>query len=60
MAANLQKVPCGICLTRKVTFSNNSVIYRDIELKFGMKTNFEPLTSESNIKSQYDVIMSLK
>ena len=28
----------------KVTFFNNSVNYEEIELKFGMKTNFEPLS----------------
>ena len=45
MATKLQKVPCKIWLNRKVKFLNNSVIFKDIELKFGMETNFGPLNS---------------
>ena len=40
MATKLQKVPCKIWLNRKVKFWNNSVIFKDIELEFGMETNF--------------------
>ena len=43
MATKLQKVPCKIWLNRKVKFLNNSVIFKDIELEFGMGTNFGPL-----------------
>ena len=46
MATKVQKVPCKIWLNRKVKFLNNSVILKDIELEFGMETNFEPLNSK--------------
>ena len=36
MVTKLQKVPCKILLNRKVKFFNNSVIFKDIELKFGI------------------------
>ena len=36
MATKLQKEPCKIWLNRKVKFLNNSVIFKDIELKFGI------------------------
>ena len=50
MATKLQKVPCKICLNRKVNFLNSSVIFKDIDLKFGMKTDLGPLNSKSNVK----------
>ena len=44
IATKLQKVPCKISLkNRKVKFLNNSVIFKDIELKFGMASNFGSL-----------------
>ena len=43
MATKLQKVPRKIWLNRKVKVLNNLVIFKDIELKFGMQTNFGPL-----------------
>ena len=58
MATKLQKVPCKIWLNRKVKFFNNSVIFKDIELEFGMETNFGPLNSKSNIKLEFDVIVT--
>ena len=42
MATKLQKVPCKISHNRKVKFLNNSVIFKDIELKFDIWTNFGP------------------
>ena len=57
MATKLQKVPCKIWLNRKVKFLNNSVIFKDIELEFGMETNVGPLNSKSNIKLEFDVIV---
>ena len=35
--------------------SEKSAIYRDIELKFGIRTNFGPLSSKSIIKFQSNV-----
>ena len=58
MATKLQKVPCEIWLNRKVKFLNNSVIFKDIELEFGMETNFGPLNSKSNINLEFDVIVT--
>ena len=58
MATKLQKVPCKIWLNRKVKFLNNSVILKDVELEFGMETNFGPLNSKSNIKLEFDVIVT--
>ena len=52
MATKLQKVPRKIWLQRKV---KNQAIFRDIELKFGIGTNFEPLSSKTIIKFQSDV-----
>ena len=49
MATKLQKVPRRIWLYAKVKFLNNSVIYKDIELKFGMESNFKTMSSKSNI-----------
>ena len=46
MGTKLQKVPCKIWLNRKVKFLNNSVIFKDIELEFGMDTNFGTLNSK--------------
>ena len=57
MTSKLQKVPCKIWLDRKEKFFNNSVIFKDIELKFGVDTNFGPLNSKINIKLEFDVIM---
>ena len=39
----ITKVSCRIWLNRTVKFLNNSVIFKDIELKFGGQTNFGPL-----------------
>ena len=58
MPTKLQKLPCKIWLNRKVKFFNNSVIFKDIELEFGMETNFGPLNSKSNIKLESDVIVT--
>ena len=38
--------------------SEKSAICRDIELKFGIGTNFGPLSSKTIIKFQFDVIMT--
>ena len=52
MATKLRKVPCKIWLNRKVKLLNNSVIFKDVELKFGMETNFGSLNgSMKNGKS---------
>ena len=58
MATKLQKVPDKIWLNRKMKFLNNSVIFKDIELKFGMETNFGQLNSKSNIKLEFDVTVT--
>ena len=58
MATKLQKVPCKIWLNRKVKFLNNSVIFKDIELEFGMEINFGPLNSKSNMNLEFDVIVT--
>ena len=39
-------------------FLNNSLIQKDITLKFGMTTNFGPPSSKSNIELQFDVIVT--
>ena len=44
-----QLVPRRIKLHREVKFLNNSVIYKNVELKFSMDTYSGPLISESNI-----------
>ena len=54
----ITKVPCKIWLNRKVKFLNNSVIFKDIELEFGMETNFGPLNPKSNINLEFDVIVT--
>ena len=38
--------------------SEKSAICKDIELKFGIETNFGPLSSKTNINFQSDVIMT--
>ena len=38
-------------------FLNNSVIFKDIELKFDKETNSGPLNSQINIKFEFDVII---
>ena len=58
MATKLHKVPCKIWLNRKVNFLNNSVIFKDIELEFGMETNFGPMNSKSNINLEFGVIVT--
>ena len=59
MATKLQNVPFKIWPNRKVKFLNNSaVVFRDIELEFGMETNFGQLNSKSNIKLEFDVIVT--
>ena len=59
MTTKLQKVSCRTCIHRKVKLLNNSVIWKDIELKLTIKTNFGPLSSKSNIKLGFDVIVML-
>ena len=54
----ITKVPCKIWLNRKVKFLNNSVIFKDIEVEFGMETNFGPQNSKSSIKLEFDVIVT--
>ena len=49
MEIQLQKVPCRMKLHRELTFENNSVIYKYVELKFSMDTYSGPLISENNI-----------
>ena len=59
MATKLQKLSCKIWPNRKVKLLNDSaVIFKDIELEFGMKTNFGPLNSKSNIKLEFDIIVT--
>ena len=58
MATKLQKVSCRICIHRKVKRLNNSVIWKDIELKLSMETNFGPLSSKGNIKLEFDIIVT--
>ena len=36
---------------------NNSAVFKNIELKFGMEANFGPLNSNSN-KLVFDVLMT--
>ena len=36
--------------------SEKSAICKDIELKYGIKTKFRPMSSKSNINLQFDVI----
>ena len=55
MATKLQKVPHRIWLQRKV---KKSAICGDIELKFGIGTNFGPLSSKTIIKFQSDVSLT--
>ena len=50
MATKLQKI---ILLK-----SEKSAICKDIELKFGIETKFGPLSSNTNINLQFDVIMT--
>ena len=49
MEIQLQKVHCRMKLHRELNFFNNSVIYKNVELKFSMDTYSGPLISESNI-----------
>ena len=59
MVTKLQKVPFKIWPNRKVKFLNNSaVIFGDIEPEFGMETNFGQLNPKSNIKLEFDVIVT--
>ena len=58
MAAKLQKVPRRIWLHRKVKLLNNSVIFKDIELKFDMEINFGPLNSKRNIELEFHAIVT--
>ena len=58
MEIQLQKVPHRMKLHSKVKVLNNSVIDKNVELKFSIDTYFAPLISESNIKLQFDVIMA--
>ena len=43
------KGTCRMKLHRELTFFNNSIIYKNVELKFSMDTYSGPLISESNI-----------
>ena len=49
MRIQLRKVSCRMKLHRELKFFNNSVIYKNSELKFSMDTYSGPLISESNI-----------
>ena len=49
MEIQLQKVPCKMKLHGEPKFLNNSVIYKNVELKFSTDTYFWPLILESNI-----------
>ena len=49
MERQLQKVPCRMKLHRELTFFNNSIIYKNVELKFSMDTYSGLLISENNI-----------
>ena len=55
METKLQKVPCRNFAPKK---SEKPAICKDIELKFGIETKFEPLSSKHNINLQFDVIMT--
>ena len=46
MEIQLQKVPRRMKLPRKVKVLNNSVIYKNVELKFSMNTYSGPLITE--------------
>ena len=50
------KIPKGTSQNLVQKKSEKSAICKDIELKFGMKTNFGPLRSKTNINVQSDVI----
>ena len=52
MVTKLQTVPRRIWLQRKV---KKSAICKDIEMKFGIETKFEPLSSKTNVNLQSDV-----
>ena len=54
----ITKVPCKIWLNGKVNFFNNSVIFKGIELEFGMETNFGSLSSKRHIKLDFDVTVT--
>ena len=58
MAIKLQKGIHSICFQNKRNIFDSSVICKDIELEFGMETNFGLLMSQSNIKLQFDVIIA--
>ena len=47
-----------IWLNRRVKIWNNSVTFKGIELKFSMETNFGLLNSKSDIKLEFDVIVT--
>ena len=53
MATKLQKVPPQDLAPKE---SEKSAICKDIELKFGIGTNFGPLSSQTIIKFQSDSI----
>ena len=53
MATKLQKVPTSQDLAPRK--GEKSAICKDIELKFGIETNFGSLSSETNINVQSDV-----
>ena len=56
MATKIHKAPWKIWPNRKVKFFNNSVIFKVIELKFGIEANFTPLNSKRNIKLEFVII----
>ena len=49
MEIQLQKVPCRMKLHRVLKFLNNSVIYKNVELKCSIGTYSGLLISKSNI-----------
>ena len=53
MAAKLRKVPHKIWLNGKVKCFSNSVIFKGVEMKFDIETNFGPLNLENNTKVEF-------
>ena len=49
MGIQLQKVPSRLKYHREANFFNNSVIYKNVELKFSMDGYSGPMISENNI-----------
>ena len=52
------KITKGTSQNLALKKSEKSAICKDTELKFGIETNFGPLSSKSNINLQFGVIMT--